>query len=76
MSSIKNRAATDCALQAEIRGKIKKELLTVRLISIEEACQLALQVEQQGEFLATQHLNNSWSVTTPMIGQNITPLIE
>lgn len=44
--------------------EIKKELLTVHLVSIEEACQMALWVEQYRVFSTTQCPNDIGSITT------------
>lgn len=56
---------TIACYKAWLKGEIKEELLTVRLVSVDKAYQLALQVEQQSDFTPLQRSNTNWPITTP-----------
>jgi hypothetical protein len=51
--------------KASLREEIKKELLTVRLVSVEEAYQLALRVEQQQRSISIRRTFQGWGNLPP-----------
>jgi hypothetical protein len=60
-SRILETRQTIARYKASLREDIKKELLTVRLVSIEEAYQLALRVEQQLRNSTTRRTFQGWN---------------
>jgi hypothetical protein len=53
-----------------LREDIRRELLTVRLVSVDEAYQIAIRIEQQNRGTTGRRTNTGWSNITPRSPQN------